>query len=448
MAEQTGGVGLTVDPLHFDSTTVTARDTVRFVAGLEGEFENGWTYELSANYGRYDSETTANGQIIVDRFFAALDAVTDPTTGQPACRADVDPNGIQRSIRRSAFLSWDDGYFSYTPGSGDCVPLNLWAGKPGASQEALGLGIVHFSVGNHARSTGVLRFRRRRQLGLVRVARRPGRLRGGSRIPGRIVRRQVWSMAARRHPCRFAPSRGDADQRSLEQRLAGVRSVRFSSRNEYGEYDATDAFLELSLPLLANTPGFRELTLDVAGRLSNYSTVGDTESWKLNLVWAPIEDVAFRGSVSQAVRAPNITELFGPEIGATARPADPCDIVNINALVRSRPDKGGKLAGQLCVGLPEFRSRPIRCRRQLRLDRSAFGTIYRRVERQPQSGSGNRRYANLWFRLHAVVSSGLQPDRGHTGTLSIDDGISCGIRTGYCRRLLPGRVPEPRLSVL
>ena len=124
--------------------------------------------------------------------------------------------------------------------------------------------------------------------------------------------------------------------------------------NEYGEYDATDVFLELSMPLLANTPGFRELTLDVAGRLSSYSTVGDTESWKLNLVWAPIEDVAFRGSLSQAVRAPNITELFGPEVGDTARPADPCDIVNITALVEADPTRGANTQANCVADFQSF----------------------------------------------------------------------------------------------
>ena len=81
------------------------------------------------------------------------------------------------------------------------------------------------------------------------------------------------------------------------------------------------------------------MTLDLAGRASDYSTIGNTESWKINLVWAPVQDVALRGGVSQAVRAPNITELFGPEVGATARPADPCDIVNINALAEADPTK-------------------------------------------------------------------------------------------------------------
>ena len=107
--------------------------------------------------------------------------------------------------------------------------------------------------------------------------------------------------------------------------------------NEQGEYDTTDFFVEFSLPLLAFQPAFEELTMDVAARWSNYSTIGSTESWKVNLVWALTSDFAFRGGVSRAVRAPNITELFGPTTGTTARPADPCDAAQINAIARENP---------------------------------------------------------------------------------------------------------------
>ncbi len=338
VAEETGGVGLTVDPLHFDSTTVTARDTVRFVAGLEGEFENGWTYEVSANYGRYDSETTANGQIILDRFFAAIDAVTDEATGQPACRADVNPDAPALNTP-FGIPSWDDGYFSYTPGSGDCVPLNLWAGKPGASEQAIDW-VTYTSVDEITLDQLVF------SGSVVGDSSEWFELPGG---PVGFAAGAEWreeSSDARFDPWQrgVIPPGSPHPAGSLISDHSDNGSLGFDPsiivKNEYGEYDATDVFLELSLPLLANAPGFRELTLDVAGRLSSYSTVGDTESWKLNLVWAPVEDIAVRGSLSQAVRAPNITELFGPEVGATARPADPCDIVNITALAEADATKG------------------------------------------------------------------------------------------------------------
>lgn len=96
----------------------------------------------------------------------------------------------------------------------------------------------------------------------------------------------------------------------------------------------------MSLPLLADVPFARELGVDLAGRWSDYSTVGGTASWKANAVWAPVHGLAFRAGVSRSVRAPNVTELFRPEIGASFRPADPCDAAQINALLAEHPALG------------------------------------------------------------------------------------------------------------
>ena len=48
-------------------------------------------------------------------------------------------------------------------------------------------------------------------------------------------------------------------------------------KNEVGEYDTGDVFVEVSLPLLSDAPFARELTVDVAGRWADYSTIGHTE---------------------------------------------------------------------------------------------------------------------------------------------------------------------------
>ena len=335
VADDTGGVAITIDPLLFDAATETRRDTSRIVAGLEGELNNGWTYEVSANHGRYEEKVTSTGQVIIDRFFAAIDAVTDPATGRPACRADVDPEtppmntpfGIPR---------WSEGYFSYTPGSGQCVPLNIWSGLPGVTPAAadwvttttldeLTIGQTVFSA--HLIGDSTDRFEL------------PGGPVGFAtgveyREESSRARFDTWQRGA-------VPSGSPFPAGTLIGEVSDNGSLMFDPsvivRNEQGKYDATDVFVELSLPILVFEPGFEELTVDVAGRWSNYSTIGGTESWKANLVWAPVDGFAFRGGVSQAVRAPNITELFGPETGATARPADPCDVAQINAIAEDDP---------------------------------------------------------------------------------------------------------------
>ena len=109
------------------------------------------------------------------------------------------------------------------------------------------------------------------------------------------------------------------------------------NNNESGRYDTTDVFLETSLPILNGVTGFQELTLNLAGRASDYSTIGDAVAWEARVIWSPIEDLTLRGGISEAVRAPNITELFGPQVGTTFRPNDPCDVAQINAIAADNP---------------------------------------------------------------------------------------------------------------
>ena len=92
----------------------------------------------------------------------------------------------------------------------------------------------------------------------------------------------------------------------------------------------------------------------MAARYSDYSTIGEATSWKVGVVWAPIEDLAFRGGISEAVRAPNITELFGPETGATFRPADPCDAAQINALAVDQPGLAANYQSNCVAQLQAF----------------------------------------------------------------------------------------------
>ena len=79
-------------------------------------------------------------------------------------------------------------------------------------------------------------------------------------------------------------------------------------------------------------PGARELTVDLAARFSDYDSIGQTTTWRSTLVYAPVDDFAVRATYSEAVRAPNITELYGPVTSATFRPTDPCDATYITGV--------------------------------------------------------------------------------------------------------------------
>jgi iron complex outermembrane recepter protein len=118
-----------------------------------------------------------------------------------------------------------------------------------------------------------------------------------------------------------ASSEGDAISRIPGEVLgAGAAALPLS-----GEYDTTEGFAELTVPVIEHRPFFHNLTVEAGARYSNYSTSGGNWTWKAGGSWAPIRDIKFRGVYSKAVRAPNIAELFQPQVVAlTARTVDPC----------------------------------------------------------------------------------------------------------------------------
>ena len=73
---------------------IDKRNTARVVAGIEGDFNNNWHYELSVNYGRFESTNEEQNDLRLfdlngnpDGFFLALDAVRN-AAGQVVCRVN------------------------------------------------------------------------------------------------------------------------------------------------------------------------------------------------------------------------------------------------------------------------------------------------------------------------------------------------------------------------
>jgi len=334
VAQQTGGVSITPDPIGFRAMRSTERETTRAVIGLKGELDNNWTYEISANYGRMDRLVSRTNQIIVDRWFAAVDATTDGN-GNPVCRSSIDPltppNNTPFEIPSN-----EGGYFTFTPGDGSCVPLDIWNGIGGITQAAkdfmttdtwdkLVIDQFVFSAFLSGDTSDFFEM----PAGAIKFA-------AGLEYRDESSKATFdsWQRGVLPSGSPFGAGTNIADV-SANSNL--IFRPQLSTKNETGGYDVSDIFIEASIPLLSDAPAARELTLDFAARLSDYSTIGQTTTWKTNLIWAPVDSFAVRATYSEAVRAPNITELFGPELGTTFRPDDPCDSSTINAIAGDNP---------------------------------------------------------------------------------------------------------------
>lgn len=101
-----------------------------------------------------------------------------------------------------------------------------------------------------------------------------------------------------------------------------------ASDNTVGKTDSTEFYLETAIPLLADMPGVQRLEATLGYRYADYSTAGGVNSYKAELTYQPVTPLFVRGSYQRAVRAPNISELFQPQVTnfPSLPDSDPCNI--------------------------------------------------------------------------------------------------------------------------
>jgi iron complex outermembrane recepter protein len=85
-----------------------------------------------------------------------------------------------------------------------------------------------------------------------------------------------------------------------------------------------EAFVEARMPLIEDHFLAQSLALETGYRYSDYNLGFKTNTYKFGVEWSPISDIRLRGSFQRAVRAPNVTELFLPQVVALDGNADPC----------------------------------------------------------------------------------------------------------------------------
>lgn len=91
-----------------------------------------------------------------------------------------------------------------------------------------------------------------------------------------------------------------------------------------GNFDVSEAYTELNIPLLSEQPGANYLEVNLAVRTSDYSNFGRESTYKVGGLWQPIEDLSLRASQSTGIRAPGIGELFGGAAREDFTFLDPC----------------------------------------------------------------------------------------------------------------------------
>ncbi len=289
---------------------VNTRETVRIVGGLKGEISEALAYEISANYGRTDTSFVDPSEPLLDRVYAAFDAIADPVTGEPICRSDVD----QSTFPGRGFFPGvaGEGFRAFVPGQG-CVPQSIFAATNELDPDFIAFAFQRTEVEFETEQFVI-----------------NGVFSGNSETFFKLPAGGVGYAAG----FEYRDERGENRPDPLQIANLGERQLQGSPSAIGGDFDVLEGFAEINIPILADLPFAKSLSLDASVRVADYSTIGTATSFAFGTVWQPTDDLRIRASFNRAVRAPNISELFTPQdsfAAAIAADSDPCVPANINS---------------------------------------------------------------------------------------------------------------------
>jgi len=242
------------------------------LATLDGQFNDNWNWSLTGSYGsnRFDSR----GINSVNR--------TALQQGLAGCQT---PAGAPLGA-------------AALPG---CVPIDIYG--PGTLDEAM----VNFISVNTFAATNIDE---------SRVA---GFVRGDLfELPAGPIA-TVFGFEYRETTAEFTV---DNEQRTGN--IYGFNAIQDVS----GSIQVSELYGEVSIPIFKDAPFADYFGLEAGYRLSDYSSVGEVETWKVGGEWAPVDWLRFRAVYNEATRAPSVIELFQNGDQGFAAFQDPCRFNN------------------------------------------------------------------------------------------------------------------------
>ncbi|MCC7463545.1 MAG: TonB-dependent receptor [Gammaproteobacteria bacterium] len=296
----TFNVGKVWDNNHYPGATFDYDNRNLYAnAGLDGQFGNNYSWEISGTRSRANQANVAHNTWDTGRLFAALDAVINPANGQVVCQVSLTANA---------------GLY---PG---CVPMNIF--------------------GPTATTPGMWEYVRKptRYEGITETTDFEGQITGApfSTWAGEVNlalsaewRKLEYELISGGEPAnvdpvdctglRFncvSPSATNVGTSIFPNGSAGLRPV---------SQTVKEAAIEADLPLLADVRFARRIALNPAFRRAEYSATGtpsrdipvtttefQANTWKVGLNWQLNDALTLRATRSRDFRAPNMSELYLP----------------------------------------------------------------------------------------------------------------------------------------
>jgi iron complex outermembrane receptor protein len=255
----------------------------RYLVGLRGELGNtGWDWDLSVSHNISDGDYTEQ-QIFKDSIYDSewnyVNSTVTSVGNQPSCVGNVstvrgapcvdipwyDPafmNGVVSPEVREYLFGVETGNTEYTQTSVDgFVTGEAWE---------LPTGPLSIAAGFHYREDEI------------------------DDLPGEIT-------------------------------LAGNTWGSSAAGNTKGDDKTKALFVEFDAPLIADKPGFQNVTLNASARYTDVDSYGDDTTWKLGLNWQITDSVRLRANRGTSFRTPALFELYlADQTGFESQRIDPC----------------------------------------------------------------------------------------------------------------------------
>ncbi|MDF0545120.1 TonB-dependent receptor [Sphingobium sp. H39-3-25] len=258
-------------------------DSLVINAGLKGNLGGSFKWDIGYSHSKTDFYS-GQRDIQFSKFYASVDAVRDPVSGNIVCRPTLDPDPAIRARYAS------------------CAPLNIFGNNgTNAAKEA---------AYDYFWDTSF--FKTKNKMDSIQAT-----LTGDLfKLPAGAV---SFALGAEyRHVSIDQTSNGDP---SIAIDFTGLRGVLSNQRTKFrlnnngvgnGSQNVKEIFGELDVPVLKDS-GIGSLDLNGGIRLTDYSTSGRVTTWKVGSVFEPLEGLRFRGSYSRDIRAPTLFELFSAQ---------------------------------------------------------------------------------------------------------------------------------------
>lgn len=249
-------------------------DFGRYTAGLRGDLAGSWNYDGYISYGRSDADYMTQNRL-TDRYRKTLDVVSDGNGGfvcrdasdgcvaAPVLSADVIAGNLPQAYR-DYIMQWTRGNTVYTE-------KTAAFGVTGSLFDIPFGGTVGAAFGVEYRSMEI---------------------------------------------------DDTPDINSINGNLYGFSS----STPTRGDDAVKEAYAEFEIPLLSGLPFAQELTFNASARYTDYDSYGSDDTWKLGMLWTPVDWLSFRASRGTSFRAPALFEQhLGASSGFINQSNDPCN---------------------------------------------------------------------------------------------------------------------------